>query len=279
MITSEQHAHIEEHAYVPEHLIHYVSAIKEVEPFLLEAFLFYVGKGQIIFVGYPLGEPYSEKSLREVLNRAIRRYKPNEAMLIAPTLSSQIPGFDAVSSDHYYQLDLSTLSITQKLRNMIKRAECEITIKRTRSFNQNHRQLVDDFLNSHPVSKETRSIFEKIKEYVLSSDSVRIYEARTKQDDLVAFDIAEFKPKLYVFYMFNFNSRTHYIPGSSDLLLFNIVMDAKSEQKRYINLGLGINPGITFFKRKWGGNSFLPHVFYMNRISKNESLETLLQKL
>ncbi len=248
MITSKQHAHIEEHAYVPEHLIHYVSAIKEVEPFLLEAFLFYVGKGQIIFVGYPIGDPFSENSLREGLNQAINRYHPKETILIAPTLSPQIPGFDAISFDHYYRLGLSTLSIPQKLRNMIKRAEREMLIKKTRSFDQDHKQLVDDFLNSHPVSKETRSIFENMRGYVLSSDSVRIYEARTKQGDLVAFDIAEFKPRHYVFYMFNFNSRVHYIPGASDLLLFNIVLDAKSDQKGYINLGLGINPGITFFK-------------------------------
>jgi hypothetical protein len=42
MITSEQQAYIEEHAYVPEHLIHYVSSMKEVEPFLSGNFLFFV---------------------------------------------------------------------------------------------------------------------------------------------------------------------------------------------------------------------------------------------
>jgi hypothetical protein len=279
MITSEQQAYIEEHAYVPEHLIHYVSSMKEVEPFLSGNFLFFVGKGQVLFVGYPLGESYSEKKLKEALKKAIRLHKPNETMLIAPTLSFRIHGFDKVSSDHYYQLDLPTLSIPQKLRNMVKRAGREIEVKKTRSYDQDHHELVDDFSNSHPVGKETQTIFEKIERYVLSSDSVWIYEARTKKGDLVAFDIAEFKPKHYVFYMFNFNSRIHYIPGGSDLLLFHIILNAKSENKRYMNLGLGINPGITFFKRKWGGVPFLSHVFYMKGISKNESQEALFQKL
>jgi hypothetical protein len=59
--------------------------------------------------------------------------------------------------------------------------------------------------------------------------------------------------------MFNFRSREHSIPGASDLLFSHIVERAKSEDKRFVNLGLGINSGIAFFKRKWGAAPFLKY--------------------
>ena len=40
--------------------------------------------------------------------------------------------------------------------------------------------------------------------------------------------------------------------------------------KKYINLGLGINPGVTFFKTKWGGVPFLPHISYIHEPTRTE---------
>ena len=62
-------------------------------------------------------------------------------------------------------------------------------------------------------------------------------------------------------YMFNFSSKDRSTPGASDLLLSEIINHARTEQKKYINLGLGINSGVTFFKTKWGGIPFLPYTF------------------
>ncbi len=88
-----------------------------------------------------------------------------------------------------------------------------------------------------------------------------IFEARNQGEELVAFDIAEFGSKYYAMYMFNFSSKDRPAPGASDLLLSGILNQAMTEQKKYINLGLGINPGVTFFKTKWGGTPFLPYTF------------------
>ena len=78
----------------------------------------------------------------------------------------------------------------------------------------------------------------------------------TRMRELVAFDVAEFGAKYYAIYMFNFSSKDRYIPGASDLLLSGVINQAITEQKKYINLGLGISPGVTFFKKKWGGTPF-----------------------
>jgi hypothetical protein len=79
--------------------------------------------------------------------------------------------------------------------------------------------------------------------------------------------------------MFNFTSGALYVPGASDLLLSEVIQQAKTEGKKYMNLGLGINSGVTFFKKKWGGAVFLPYAFCLFCPSKKENLETLLQKL
>jgi hypothetical protein len=79
--------------------------------------------------------------------------------------------------------------------------------------------------------------------------------------------------------MFNFGSDARYVPGASDLLLSKVIQQAKTEKKKYINLGLGINSGVTFFKEKWGGVAFLPYASCMYHPQRKENLDALLQKL
>jgi hypothetical protein len=84
-------------------------------------------------------------------------------------------------------------------------------------------------------------------------------DARNARGELVAFDVADFGARAFAFYMFNFRSRQHNLPGASDLLLAHLIARAQAEGKRYVNLGLGIDTGIAFFKRKWGAVPFLKH--------------------
>ena len=53
MITAAQQDYIEDHAYVPEHIPHYVIAISQTEPFLFGDFLVYSKKGQFNFRWIP----------------------------------------------------------------------------------------------------------------------------------------------------------------------------------------------------------------------------------
>ena len=279
MITSAQEDYIERHAYVPEHIPHYVTAISQTEPFLFGDFLGYTKKGHFTLVGYPLKEPFEEKAMRSVLEDAIRRFHPESVSLIAPSVPASINDCIHPPSDHYYRLDLSSVSISQKLRNMLKRADRELSVERNTEFDEEHRKMIVDFMKTHPVDEATGFIFNRINEYLLSSPTAQIFDARNKMDELVGFDVAEFTPKYYALYMFNFGSDARYVPGASDLLLSKVMQQAKTEKKKYINLGLGINPGVTFFKKKWGGVPFLPYASCFYHPSRKEDLDSLLQKL
>jgi hypothetical protein len=279
MITALQQSYIEEYAYLPEHIVPYVTSISQAEPFLLEDFLVYTKKNHLIFVGYPLKEPSEEQRMKKVLDQAIRRFKPKEIALTAPSISSTITGKACSPSDHYYRLNLSPLSVPQKARNMIRRAMRDLRVQRVRSFDEDHLRVMSEFLTFHPVDEATRSIFKQVPEYISSVPTAWIFEARDQGEELVAFDVAEFGSKYYAMYMFNFRLKSQPISGASDLLFSEILNHARTEQKRYINLGLGINSGVTFFKTKWGGVPYLPYSFCRYSPSPQMGIEDLLQKL
>jgi hypothetical protein len=279
MITPTQQDYINDHAYVPEHVTHYVTSISQTEPFLFDDFLAYANNQRLIFVGYPLEQTFDERQMGKNLEKAVKRFKPKNVALTAPDLPASLRNSDYPPSDHYYRLDLSSISISQKLRNMLKRADRELSVEKNSEFGEEHRKMIVEFLNTHPVDEATGFIFNRINEYLSSSPNVQVFDARNKKNELVAFDIAEFTPKEYTFYMFNFGSDALYVPGASDLLLSEVIQEAKTVGKRFINLGLGINPGVTFFKKKWGGVIFFPYAFCLYDPSRKENLETLIQKL
>lgn len=279
MITAGQQEYIEDHAYVPEHIPQYVTAISQADPLLLGDFLVYRKEDHLIFVGYPLKEPFDEKRMGMMVEDVIKRFKPESVSLVAPSIPSDFEDGVHPPSDHYYRLDISSVAVSQKLRNMLKRAGRELAVKKTKNFDKEHRNMVEEFLKTHSVDAATRFIFQRIDQYLSLSITAWIFDARTSGGELVAFDIAEFKPKDYALYMFNFSSEAFYFPGASDLLLSEVIHQARAEGKKYINLGLGINPGVAFFKKKWGGVAFLPYRFSLYYSSGKKTLETLLPKL
>ncbi len=279
MITRAERGYIEEYAYLPEQIAEYVTAISRAEPFLFGDFLVYRTQDHLIFIGYPLKKGFDETQLRKALEAAVKSFRPEMVSLIAPILPSFLENCGGHSADHYYRLDLSSVSISQKLRNMLSRASRDLSVKKNRDFNEEHRKIIEDFLNIHPVDEAIRFIFRRIGDYLSSSPTAWVFDARDNKNELVAFDVAEFLPKKYILYMFNFSSKDIYVPGASDLLLSEVIQQAKIENKKYINLGLGINSGVMFFKKKWGGVPFLPYASCFYYPSRKEDLDLLLRKL
>ncbi len=279
MITAAQAAHIERHAYLPEHVPEYVTAVSQAEPFLFGDYLVYGKKGHVIFIGYPLEEAPDEKRLGKALAEATRRFRPESVSLIAPAIPPYLPQGAPSPPDHYYRLDLSSLRRSQKLRNMVNRSARDLAVVKRTRFDQEHRGMVDAFLARRLVAQGTEFIFRRIDAYLSSATTASIFEARTGDGELAAFDIADFGPRDYALYMFNFRSESRYIPGASDLLLSAVIEQAVAEGKRYINLGLGVNPGVIFFKRKWGSEPFLHYAFHLYRPPRTGLLELLLQRL
>lgn len=276
MITDAERAYIADHAYVPEHLPHYVTAISRTEPFLLGDFVAHVAGTSLVFVGYPLTGDFEAGKMLDGLEQARGRFDAAQVALLAPPLLHPPQGCSPSPTDSYFRLDLANLRLPKKTRNMLARARREATVERG-TFGREHQRLVDEFLRAHRLEAAERFIFQRVGEYA-KCKSALLFEARTARGDLAAFDIAEFGAREYAFYMFNFRARKHNLPGVSDLLLAHIVEHAQAEGKRFLNLGLGINAGIAFFKTKWGATPFLEHVAYTQDVKAQPSWNEMLDQ-
>jgi hypothetical protein len=277
MITPAERDFIRENAYIPEHLPDYAARISGGEPFLSGDFLFYLSADSLIFVGFPLQGEFKEKKMAKTLEGLARKRSPARIALIAPAIPARFGA--AGPADFYYRLDLEGFRIPPKVKNMVQRASRELQVRKGRELEADHLRLISDFSGARPLEEGTRTIFAQIPEYLSASPTAWVISARTGSGQLAGFDIAEFAPSRYAFYMFNFRSRENIVPGTSDLLLAEIVRTAQEQGKGAVNLGLGISPGVAFFKKKWGGWPFLEHRSVAYQPSPIASLEGLLSRL
>lgn len=279
MLSSEERSFIYQNAYIPEHLIEYVCSISEAEPCLFEGYLYYLKGSHIIFIGYPLSKEFSETEASDILLEILNKYKIKSAAVISPK-NLKFKGQTIIeNSDSYYILELSKLSLTEKLKNSIKRAKKELTIELSKKFTPSHSSIIEEYINTKKFDEYTTHIFQKIPRYIYTSKTSLLINAKNKNNSLVGFNILDLGSKNYAFYMFNFISKKSYTPGVSDLLMFEMTEITKKEGKEFINLGLGINQGVLFFKKKWGGKFFLGYQFTYQKIfdEQNSPIKSILR--
>lgn len=261
MLSSEDRRTIFEKAYVPEHLVDYVAAISGAEPFLIGEYLCYWSRKHLKFIGYPLSEEFSVSALEEILDKAVDRFKPDNVSIIAPRLPSiEEEAVMERSSDSYYFLDLKSLEKRKKLRSLLRRASREAAVKRE-IFGSEHQKLIGAFLRRRSLDEASRYILKRILEYLSQSNSAVLFAARNTEGKLSAFNVFDYGSRDCAFYMFSFFSRKHYIPGASDLLFNEAAKLAREQGKERVNMGLGINSGVAWFKKKWGAVATLGYEF------------------
>lgn len=276
MITPGEEDFIREHAYLPEHILSYGTAISRLEPFLTDGYLhFFREGGNLVFIGYPLDRAPDSARMAETLQGLIASRNPGQVAILAPSIPAAYG--PPAGKDHYYSLDVGRLGPPPKVANMIRRASGAVNITRQRTIGPEHLGLIRAFYESRQIDQDTRTIFQRIPAYLEASGTAAVFSARAQDGSLAAFDIADFWANHYAFYMFNFRSPLHPLPGASDLLFQEIIAEAKSQGKTRINLGLGINAGVTFFKTKWGARPLLPHESVLYRCKRLSFLESLLR--
>ncbi|MDL2307865.1 DUF2156 domain-containing protein [Desulfovibrio sp. OttesenSCG-928-C06] len=184
--------------------------------------------------------------------------------------------------DCYYSLDLPFFRADgeapgQKLRNMLRRAGRELEIRRESTadgWQNGCSALVDEVLRTRVLPPGTRHIYGQIKSYLDNVPGAVLFTAREKSacavggcscegaeapGKLHGFCVGDFSALDTAFYMFAFRAADA-VPGTADLLLAALVEEAQKLGHCRVNLGLCINGGIAFFKRKWGARAFLPYL-------------------
>lgn len=226
MLSDEERQFTKKNAYIPEHLLDYVISVSEATPFLYTNYLFYLKDGFLTFIGYSLNEKFGSEEIKEVLNYVVSQYKPKSVVFISPFFIISKDECIESETDFYYRLDLSNFRISSKLKNSINRAKREVEIEKTNYITDEHISLIDEFVKLRQIDDYKKYIFYKIQNYLENSNTVQVYNAINSKGKLIAFDVADYGAEKYAFYMFNFINRRFYVPGLSDLLLYNIIETA-----------------------------------------------------
>jgi hypothetical protein len=253
MLNDQERSWVYDHAYLPEHLPDYVGAVSGAEPFLHHDYLCFLAQKHLIFNGYPL-VPDADPAAR-IYDFICQRFQPTTVAIVASPIWLPAEQYEHQTADSYYRLDLPLTSIDAAVAYMVRRAQRELQVSRGR-FGKEHKKIIKAFVAEHRFNRRQKYLFKHIPQYLKSSDSAVLLEAR-KQNKLVAFNIVDLGAVDYAFYLFSFRSGKIKVPGASDLLFHAMVNLARTEGKKAVNLGLGVNTGIRRFKEKWGGEPFL----------------------
>ena len=255
MLSDHEIQWVHRRAYLPEHLPDYVRAVSGAEPFLHRNYLYFLYKKHLIFNGYPL-QPDSDPP-ESVYDSICERCQPTTVALIAPKIWLPAEQCEQQTTDSFYRLDLPLPPVDPAVAYMVRRAHRELQVGQG-SLGKEHKKIIKAFVAGHNFNRQQKSLYKRIPNYLKTSDSAVLLEARSDRD-LAAFVIVDLGSVDYAFYMFSFRSAKMRVPGASDLLFHEMVKLAQAEGKKAINLGLGVNAGIRRFKEKWGGVSFLDY--------------------
>jgi Acetyltransferase (GNAT) domain len=260
MIVPDQLARVTAQADTPEQVIPYVCAVSELKPRMLGPCVGYVGEGELVLVAYPLHDPKDTGAMAEAVSRALRLPALRRITVIGPARLPQAPQGAAVQEDWYYSLPVPAPPPGQKLRNLLRRAGRDVTVERGGPWGEEHRALVRRYLEERPLAAGTRHIYTKLPRYLAVSSGSLLLSARLADGRLAAFSVGEYAGLRTAFYMFAFRDARLAPPGATDLLLSGLLDEARDRGQTLMNLGLGVNEGVGFFKRKWGAVPFLPYV-------------------
>lgn len=260
MIIPDLLSRVTAEAAVPEQLIHYVRAVAGSKPVMLGRCVGFLSDADLVLVGYPVGDPTDSAAMADAVDQALRLPGLARITVMGPALPPQAPDNLPVTEDFYYSLPLPPPPIGQKLRNLLRRAERDLVMDTGHVLEEDHADMVRRFLAQKPLEPGTRHILGKLPEYLSSSPSSLALSARLADGRLAAFVLGDFSALGMAFFMFCFRDPDLAPPGSADLLLSGLLAEAGRRGQSRMNLGLGINDGIRFFKGKWGATPFLPYV-------------------
>jgi len=253
-------------AVVPEQIPAYVRAVSGNTLKSCEGFAAWTSPGSLILVAFPAedevadtafweSESYTSR-LDKAVAQALAMPELRRITVLAPAVPAAAPESAVIDRDAWWSISLPHRP-GQKLRNMLRRSQREVSIT-VEDWGEEHTVLVDHYLKVRTLAPGTRHIFGRVGEYVRKSPDALLFAARDAAGRLQAMAVGDFSAMSSAFYMFAFR-RDDCPPGVSDALVAELAREAERRGQSTLNLGLGIDGGISFFKKKWDAVEAMPH--------------------
>ncbi len=246
-------------AVVPEQVLPYVQSVSRATAEMFGDCVGYETGNELVLVGYPLDDPNDAHAVAQSVDIALQAGRFARITLLSATPARQVPPDTAGVQDIYHAVPVPCPPPKQKLRNLLRSAGKKIRLEPGRETTGEHHDLIQRFIRERDLDQGTRYIFERLPEYVRASPTSLVLSARDARDRLAGFVVGEYASLSTAFYMFAFRDTELAPPGCMDLALSGLLEEAHKRGQIRMNLGLGINPGIGFFKGKWGAVPFLTY--------------------
>lgn len=254
--------HITACAITPDQLVPYVSSVSGLQSTQLGNFVIHQGQGHGVLIGYSLSGKNELDALNAAVAQAITWKHLEHLTVIAPERPLLAPKDAIIKKDSYWILSLPMKSKAQKLRNMLSRAHKEVKVEKQTGNNcwsKAHANLAKQLCKKKSLNLEagTEYIFNHLNAYLEKSPDTILFSAYSTEGILQGCAVGDYSALETAFYMFAFRANNA-VPGTADVLLEAVIDEATDRGYGKINLGLGIDDGIRFFKKKWGALPVLP---------------------
>lgn len=255
-------------AVTPDQIIPYVRAVSGLESRLCGGCVLHHGGGHAVLVAYPRGVPTDSAAVDAAVAEALGLPGLERLTVIAAARPAAAPADAEASQDVYWALPLPLVPPPgrpgRKIRNLLRRATREVHVDQVGgagSWTDEHTALAEAFIEKMGGRLDDGSIyiFGKLGDYLAAAPEARLFSARDAAGRLLGCAIGDYSSFSTAFYMFAFRSAAA-PPGTADALLAALAAEGAARGHTRLNLGLGMGPGVSFFKKKWGATPFLPCV-------------------
>lgn len=259
-------------AITPDQLLPYVRSVSGLESSRIASGILHRGGSQAVLVCYPPHAPLGDEAVDEAVNEVLKLADIETLTVLAAKRPAAAPENAHMTTDFYWQMPLPPARPRQKLRNMLKRADMAVNVTTdsgAAAWTDEHSAMAENFCrNKSRLDAGTIFLLTKLGDYLAEAADAVLFSARKKENgQLAAFAIGDFTALSTCFYMFACRQADS-PPGTADLLLAQLAAEGAARGHARLNLGLGINAGVEFFKKKWGAEKFLPLVETRWRIKR-----------
>lgn len=247
-------------AVVPEHSAPFMQAVSGGRVLTVDNFVFYAAEDWLMAIAYPLrdGGEYSHQRFEAALSGALRETGATACFAVGPDLPPRLAD-NVLERDEFYTLPADA-PVPPRLRSPVRKARERLRIDETREFGPQHRRLWAEFMGRAVLRANVRELFARTPQMLAAEGAdVRLLNA-WEGDRLVACLVLDYSTPAFVSYIVGARSRSHPVPHAGDALFAVMLEKARAAGCDFVQLGLGVNEGITRFKRKWGGAPQLPYV-------------------
>ncbi len=246
-------------ASVPEHSVQFMEAVSTGSHFVQDNYLCFSADDWLTIIGYPLLGEYSDENYLKAKNNAVQKTKATSCFSVAPSLPKSLHA-SISEEDVFYTLPIFA-PIPKKLINPIEKAKENLRVELGRTFTAEHRRLWTEFMSRVPLNSMVRKLYISTAQlFEQNIEELYLLNAWDNEGHLVAALLLDFAPNNFCAYILGVHSKTYYVPHAHDLLFAKMIEISQEKNKTFIHLGLGVNEGITRFKKKWGAKKALPFV-------------------